>query len=98
MVLGKSSIKPVDLQLAGSSWLITPPVKKDVTVIFCRSLGVRRAMTGENSGVAQAADTKEAEFHAVELWTSRLVNPNSSERMDLVLCGGPLQQGLSGIC
>lgn len=27
------------------------------------------------------------EFHVVELWASRLINPNCSERLYLVLCG-----------
>ena len=48
---------------------------------------MRRAITSEDSGVAQAADRIGAEFHVVEVWTSRLINPNCSERIYLVLCG-----------
>lgn len=48
---------------------------------------MRRAITGENCGVAQAADTIGAKFLVVELWTSRLIKLNCSERMYLVLCG-----------
>ena len=85
MVLGQSSVKSIISQLAASSWLVTPPGRKDVAVIFCRSWGVRRAITRENSGVAQAEDTIGVEFHVVELWTSRLRTPKCSERMYLVL-------------
>lgn len=85
--MGQSSVKSAVSQLAGSSWLVTPPGRKDVAVIFCRSWGVRRAITGENSGVAQAADTIGAEFHVAEPRTSRLINPKCSERTYFVLCG-----------